>query len=171
MKKNLLSVLILALLVVNLALTSVMMFAVMGSVKKTGTLINNIAKILNLELETDKEENEDTTVSMENTETNSDIKGLTITLKKSEGDDKTHYYMTSVSLWMDTTNEDYAKYSEKLPDNIQAISGVVSSCVHNHTIEEMDNEEDVLNEILEKIQTMYNSKFIYKVTFYDNMSQ
>ena len=50
MKKNLISVLILALLVVNLVLTSIMMFSTMSSVKKTSALVTSIASVLNIEL-------------------------------------------------------------------------------------------------------------------------
>ena len=39
MKKNLLSVLILALLVVNIVLTAIMMFSVMGTSQKTSRLV------------------------------------------------------------------------------------------------------------------------------------
>ena len=50
MKKNLLSILILVLLIVNIALTVVMMISVTGTNKKTGELVTSIATVLNLEL-------------------------------------------------------------------------------------------------------------------------
>ena len=50
MKKNLISIIILALLIVNIVLTSIMMFSVMGSSKKTTALVNDIASVLDLEL-------------------------------------------------------------------------------------------------------------------------
>ena len=50
MKKNLLSVLILVLLIVNIALTSVMMISVIGTNKKTAELVTSIATVMNLEL-------------------------------------------------------------------------------------------------------------------------
>ena len=52
MKKNLLSVLILVLLIVNIALTTVMMLSVTGTNKKTAELVTSIATVLNLELYT-----------------------------------------------------------------------------------------------------------------------
>ena len=51
MKKNMLSILILALLIVNIVLTSVMMFSVVGASKKTSALIDDIASAINLDLE------------------------------------------------------------------------------------------------------------------------
>ena len=50
MKKNLLSVLILVLLVVNIILSVVMMTSVIGTNKKTGELITSIASVLKIEL-------------------------------------------------------------------------------------------------------------------------
>lgn len=50
MKKNLLSILILVLLIVNIALTTVMMISVTGTNKKTAELVTSIATVLNLEL-------------------------------------------------------------------------------------------------------------------------
>ena len=50
MKKNLLSVVILALLVVNLILTGIMMFSCVSANKKTAALVNDIASVLDLEL-------------------------------------------------------------------------------------------------------------------------
>ena len=50
MKKNLLSVIILALLVVNIVLTSIMMVSVMGTMKKSSKLIDGISSALALEV-------------------------------------------------------------------------------------------------------------------------
>ena len=50
MKKNLLSIVILALLIVNLVMTSIMMISVTGTNKKTAAIVTDIASILKLEL-------------------------------------------------------------------------------------------------------------------------
>ena len=69
MKKNLISIIILALLIVNIVLTSIMMFSVMGSSKKTTALVNDIASVLDLELKGsgDEEAKKEVEVSMANT--------------------------------------------------------------------------------------------------------
>lgn len=51
MKKNLLSVLVLALVLVNVILSAVMMFSVLSTNKKTAALVNSVTSILSLELE------------------------------------------------------------------------------------------------------------------------
>ena len=48
MKKNLMSVLILALLIVNIVLTVITMVSVTSTNKKTASVVNSIATVLNL---------------------------------------------------------------------------------------------------------------------------
>ena len=50
MKKSLMTVLILALLIVNIVLTSVMLISIVGTNKKTAQLVDNITTAMNLEL-------------------------------------------------------------------------------------------------------------------------
>ena len=50
MKKNLLSVLILALMIVNVAISVITMISITGTNKKTAALVDTIATVLNLEL-------------------------------------------------------------------------------------------------------------------------
>ena len=52
MKKNLISIVILALLIVNIVLTSIMMFSVMSTNKKTAALVGDVAAAISLELGT-----------------------------------------------------------------------------------------------------------------------
>ena len=56
MKKNLLTILILALVIVNLTLTVITMISVTGTNKKTAALVDTIATVLNLELVSDEED-------------------------------------------------------------------------------------------------------------------
>ena len=103
MKKNLLSIVILALLIVNLVLTSIMMFSVVSTNKKTGAVVADIASILKLELGTE-EEQEVSSVSMEDTAFHDMEEELTIMLAKDPLDEeaKEHFVLVQVSLSMDT---------------------------------------------------------------------
>ena len=165
MKKNLLSIVILALLIVNLVLTSIMMFSVTSTNKKTGAVVADIASILKLELGTE-EEQESTAVSMEDTAFHDMESELTIMLAKDPLDEeaKEHFVMVQVSLSMDTTNKDYKTYGESTNDN--QIAGVMQEVFGKYTADEVQpRSEDIKEEILAEIQKLYNSEFIYKVTF------
>ena len=54
MKKNFVSIIILALLIVNIVLTAIMMFSVIGTNSKTAALVTDIASAINLDLEGSK---------------------------------------------------------------------------------------------------------------------
>ena len=53
MKKNIFSVIITALTVINVVLTAVMFFVMLPTFQKTNTLITQVASVLNLELDGD----------------------------------------------------------------------------------------------------------------------
>lgn len=167
MKKNLMSILILALLVVNVALTAIMMFSVTGAMKSTTALVGKIAAVLDLELNLDKDEN---AVAIEDSVTYDIADTMTIPLQidETEEDAGQHYAMIQVSLQMDKSNKDYKSYSETLATNESIIKGEIIEVVSSHTLAEFRNDTDgVRREILARIQRMYGSDFIYKVVFRD----
>ena len=68
MKKNLFSVIILVLLIVNIVLTSVMMLSVTSTNKKTADLVTKIAGALDIEIASKADgKEEQVSVSMKNT--------------------------------------------------------------------------------------------------------
>lgn len=172
MKKNLISVLILALLVVNLVLTAVMMFSTMGSVKKTSKLVTDIASVLNIELDNGSTSEEvSTEVQIADVVTYDIADSLTIPLKLG-ADGKSHYYILEVSLMMNSKHEDYETYQEGVASKESWFKSIIIEVVGNHTLEEIQaNPEGVREEILTKIQEAYNSTFIYKVAFRNFMYQ
>ena len=169
MKKNLISILILALMVVNLVLTAIMMFSVMGTAKKTGALVSNIASVLSIELTPSAESEEDTTVSIVDSE-HVDIDKLTIPLKKASEDEKTSYCMVSASVYMNTKHEDYETLGPTVSNNTSLIQSIVVEVIGSYTLEEAQNNPEAIKaEILKRIQEMYGSTFIYMITFRDIM--
>lgn len=164
MKKNLMSILILALLVVNIVLTAIMMFSVTGAMKSTTALVGRIAAVLDLELDMGTNEEEVAIADL----VGYNIADMTILLKNDGEDDTQHYAAISVSIQMDAKNKDYKKYAETLTTNDSMIKGEIIEVVSSHTLEEFQNDTDgIRNEILTRLRKMYNSDFIYKVVFSD----
>lgn len=166
------TVLILALLVVNIVLTSVMMFSVMSANKKTAELVNNIATVMNLELTVPGQEDAPEPVSWEDTFVYNLSSSLTIPLATevaadgTEGDQR--YIMFDVALSMDMEHEDYEDYSETLTDRESLIKDAIRSVVNTHTESECRKElengmEDMKAEILKALQDLFQSDFIYNV--------
>lgn len=171
MKKNIISILILALLVVNVVLTSIMMFSVMGSLKKTSKLIDGISGALSLEVAGTEAGTEEAAVSvaMEDIEVYKIEDQLTISLAKGE-DGAAHYCLVSVSLSMNKKDPDYEKYSKTLAEQVDIIKSEIYGVIQARTIEEAESNTDLLRqEILQRIQALYGSKFIYNVVFRDIM--
>ncbi len=173
MKKNLLSILILALLIVNLVFSTIIMISVTSTNKKTAAVIGDIATILNLELEKGESGEGQKEVSIENTAVYDIEEQMTIPLKRG-ADGKDHFVLVSVTLAMDTEHEDYETYgaAEAMAGKASLIKGLIVEAFGNYTLEEVQaNPDAVRAKILSDIQTMFDSEFIFKVTFRDIITQ
>ena len=167
MKKNLLSVIILALLIVNVALTGIMMFSTVSANKKTVALVNQIASILNLEVKAPEDEEAVKEISIMDTDTYNIEDEMVITLKHGE-DGADHYALVSVSLSLDKTDENYATLQPLVAANESKIKSVINDTFGAYTKEEASaNTKEIADKILSQIQTMFDSKFIYEVYFRD----
>ena len=171
MKKNLLSILILALLLVNVILTGITMFSVTTTNKKTAAIVSQIASVLQLDLSTTDTEAETASVKMEDTATYDIADEMTIPLKLG-ADGKDHYAVVSVSLSMNMKSPGYKTYGEGIGDRESLIKGEIVNAFRNYSIEEVKADEDaVLQDILTRLQKMFDSDFIYKVSFRGVMYQ
>ncbi len=169
MKKNLISIIILALLIVNIVLTAVMMFSVTGTARKTSALVDNITTALNLEL-TASGEMEGNAVPMSDIATY-DIAEMTIELQHDE-DGEQHYFVGSITLSMNTKDKDYKTYGEEMESRESLIKSEITDVISKYTAEDARNNQDTIkSEILERIQTMFDSEFVFSVAFSDIMIQ
>lgn len=163
MKKNLLTVIILALLIVNIVLTSVLMFSVMATNKKTAELVTNIATVMSLELTVPGQEEPAPVISIDDTDVYNLTNMMTIPLAKEEASDKQRYIMFEISLSMNMKHENYKKYKETLADREKLIEDAITSVVGARTEAECNDMEGLKDDILKAIQEVFQSDFIYKV--------
>lgn len=173
MKKNLISILILALLIVNVVLTTIMMININSTAKRTSDLVANISSILNLELTSgvNDEADEGAAVAIENVEVYDVPESMTIPLKRGE-DGVDHYAVLTIALSMDKKAEGYKDYGADMLSKDSLIRSEINEVVSNHTIDEMRVDTDaVRKEILDRLQTMFGSEFIYKVAFREMLFQ
>ena len=177
MKKNLISIVILALLIVNIALTAIMMLSVVSTSRKSAALVDNIATALNLELTAGGEGGtaEEISVPMSDIDTYDISEKMTIPLKvetNAEGKEEQHYFISNITLSMNTKDKGYKTYNESLVDRESLIKGEITDVINQHTVDEARNNQDqIRKEILARIQTMFDSEFIFNVTFSDTMIQ
>lgn len=170
MKKNLLSVIILALLIVNLALTAIVMFSTVSANKKTVALVDDIATVLDLELASGKgDEDIEATgaVSVADTDVYSIADSMTIALRPS-ADGKEHYCMCEVSFSLNKTHEDYETLQPMLANQESKIRSIIISVIGNYSKEDAQaNQTAIEQEILKEVQNMFGSQFIFEAYFRD----
>ena len=170
MKKNMLTVLVLALVIVNIVLTTVMMISVMGTNRKTADLVSNIAMVMDLELTTPGGDPAgEPQVSMEDTIVYNLTGSMTIPLAKETAadgsvDSKQSYIVFDISLSMNNKHEDFKKYGETVGDRESLIKDAITTVVSGHTQEECrDDFDGIKAEILKAVQDLFQSDFIYSV--------
>lgn len=171
MKKNMLSMIILALLLVNIILTAVMMFNVTSTNKKVADLVGNIATVMNLELTAPGQE-EIVEISLADTEVYAITGSMTMPLAPEtteEGSSKQGYLICNISLSLNTKHEDYKTYgsAEAMAGREELIKDAINTIVSRHTASQLQADiglEGLKEEILKAVQDLYQSDFIYKIS-------
>ncbi len=160
MKKNMLSIIILAVGILNVILGAVIVFAVVPTATRTNNLISKVASVVDLELESmDNSKNQ---VKIEDIE-NYSIDDITITLKRNENDTRNHYALvSSVSISINKKSADYTKLKPIIETGQSTIKEIISDEFSKYTVDAvMDNKEAIKSEILRRLQEeIFNSDFI-----------
>ncbi|MBQ9983193.1 MAG: flagellar basal body-associated FliL family protein [Lachnospiraceae bacterium] len=163
MKKNLITVIILAICIVNLILNIMLVFVCMPSAKKTNNLITQIASVLNLELESADGQ---PTVALENIATYS-VEAQVVNLKD-DGSGDNHYVQVGLTLELDNSSKDY----ESLITVLQGAEGPVfdeaRNVIQGYTYAEVNDlttQEEIKKQILNSLQEKYATQCIYRVSF------
>lgn len=168
MKKNLMSVIILALVLVNLILTAIIMFSTVSSNRKTAALVDSIAAVLDLELNSvDAEEETVSKVAVTDSQVYDIADSMTIALKPSE-DGSDHYCLVEVSFSLNTKHDDYKTYQPLLAERESKVKSEIIDVIGSYTKEEaMADVPGLQAAILAKVQSMFDSDFIYEAYFRD----
>jgi len=169
MKRNLMTVIILVLLVLNLVLTGIMMFSTVSANRKTIALVDDIATILDLELSgvSADEQSEETVVSVADSEIYDIADSMTVSLKQS-ADGSEHYALVEVSFSINKNDPDYKEYNPMLAEKESKIKSEIISVIGSYTKEEaMNNIPGLQAAILKRVQDMFGSKFVYEAYFRD----
>lgn len=169
MKKNILTIVIMAATVVNLILTIIMVFSIVPAANKTNRLADKVAEVIDMELEQDQAED----YSFENlTPYAVDFDNKqTINLTREDGDKEAHYVvLDGFSISLNKEADDYDKIYEAVQASPVYVTGCVKSAVSEQTISTL-NEEAIKASALAKIQDFYKSKCIVRVDLNGYMYQ
>lgn len=165
MKKNLMSVLILALVVVNLALTGLLLFTVLPQSKKANELITKVASAIELELESGQITTS-STIPISDLEVYALNGGSAWLINLQSNDDKAHHAQIAVSLSENTQADGYKDGSEALASKEALVMDVINRVIGGYTADALKNDpQGAQQEILKEVQELFGDDFIVGVTF------
>lgn len=150
MKKNILTIVVIALCVVNMVLTSVMLFVMFPAFSSMNKIITQVASILNLELESG--ENSYSIADLEVKSVTFDANGDTQTINlMPSGDGEAHFgIIKGVKFDLNTTAEDYKDVAGIVDNKSSILTGIVKEVISSFTIDTI-SEEAVKKQAMEKI--------------------
>lgn len=164
MKKNLITVITLALVVVNLVLTVILTITILPETQKANELITKVCSAIDLDLESGSATS-NANIPIDQIEVYNIDDEQTINLKQ-DGDGKDHFAMLTVSISMDTKNSDYKDLKPQVEEKVNLIKVDINNIVSQYTIDEIKNNQSaVQDEILKDLQKMFGSDFIVAVGF------
>ena len=164
MKKNLISVLILALLVVNLVMTAILTITILPETKKSNELITRVCSAIDLELQSGEKEDV-SSIPIDDIEVYDIPDSMTINLKQG-ADGKDHYAVISVSLSLNKGNEDYSTYQPTLEAKQSLIKSTINTVVSQYTYDEIKtDQQQVQDAILDELHNLFESDLIVSVGF------
>lgn len=164
MKKNLITVITLALVVVNLVLTVILTITILPETQKANELITKVCSAIDLDLESGSATS-NANIPIDQIEVYNIDDEQTINLKQ-DGDGKDHFAMLTVSISMDTKNSDYKDLKPQVEEKVNLIQGRHQQHCSQYTIDEIKNNQSaVQDEILKDLQKMFGSDFIVAVGF------
>lgn len=164
MKKNIFSVIIAALTVINVVLTAIMFFVMLPTFQKTNKLITQVASVLNLELE-DKDSSGDEAYTLADLEEVPVAFEAQQTLNLATGEDgKLHYAMLDgYTLSINKKSKDYKKLNETVKKSQTKFTDIIRDVITSHTVDDI-SEDVVKKEALEQIQELLDSKVVVEVS-------
>ncbi|MCL2052034.1 MAG: flagellar basal body-associated FliL family protein [Lachnospiraceae bacterium] len=178
MKKNLLSIIILFLLIVNISLTSIMMFSLVLPNQKALALMTDIATVLRLELPaagiSASGEFVAPDVPIQNVETYDVANGesMRIPLALSPEEERTRFVMVRTALSMDSKHKAFKKAGNS--GDLSAVDTMIQDIIIRafgvYTLEEVRDpviSERIKAEIIRGLHVLYDSDFIFGIQFLD----
>jgi flagellar basal body-associated protein FliL len=162
MKKSIVTIIILAIGILNMVMTAVIVFAVVPTTMRTNNLISKVASAIELELEPTKGEND---INIEDIEVYQIADDITINLKKEANDAKTHYALVSVSLSINEKSEDFKALEPTVATNESKIKEIIADEFSKYTVNNVtENKEQIKINILKDIQEYFKSDFIVSIS-------
>lgn len=164
MKKNILTIVIMAATLINLILLVVLVFSVMPAMNKTSNMVDKVASVIDLEIEDANAEDQEYSIDdlVAYTKTYEDT--ININLKKGDGEEANHYaQLSGFVVSFNSKAEDYSSVSESIQNNDVYVDDIVKETIAGYTVSTADQVE-IKTEIIKKIQEKYNTKAVVEIS-------
>lgn len=160
MKKNILTIVIMAATLINLVLSAVMIFSVVPAMNKTSNLVDKVASVVDLEIE---DANNYTVEDLKPFEVKYDT-SLKINLQKDSGDETLHYaVLDGIVVSFNTKADDYDTIYKAVEANPVYVNDIVKETIAEYSITTI-NESKIKAEAIKKMQEKYNTKCIVELS-------
>ncbi|MDD4112084.1 MAG: hypothetical protein PHC56_03505 [Herbinix sp.] len=162
MRKNILTIIILAMCLINIVLSAILIFVMVPNVNKSTALVNKVAQIIDLELESPDDAIANIAVS--DIETHLIEEKLTCLLAKS--DDEDHYAVLYLSLSVNKTHDDYLDLQPYIGQYENDMKEIVTDEFAKYTIDEARLVKDkIKDQVKIRIQELFKSDFVINISF------
>ncbi len=164
MKKNILTIVIMAASIINLVLTAVLIFSVMPAMNKTSNLIDKVASVIDLEIESKNEKNEQTPVeNLEVFEIPYEA-NVNINLQKEAGDEQDHYaVIKGIRVSFDKEADGFSDVKGLIEKNTTYVEDIVKETISSFSSSTI-SEEKVKEAAVKKLQERYDTKCIVEIS-------
>lgn len=172
MKKNLITVIILALCFINLVFNILLVFVFMPSASKTNKLITDIASVLDLEIES-QSAGDKNGVDVSDLAPFKLEQGNPINLA-SDGSGTLHVVQYGITINLDSKADDYSKVNSNLESSTALVYDTVRDIIGRYTytqVIDVETQRDIKDEILLTLRETFNTECIYSVSFYNFVAQ
>ena len=167
MKKNILTIVILAATLINLVLSVVLVFSVMPPMNKTSTLVDKVASVIDLEIEDENVKEQEYTIDDLEPYVKKYDAAVNINLKRDAGDDANHYaQLAGWTLSLNTKADDFSSIKESLTTKDVYVDDIVKETISSYTATTLDFTK-CKAEIIKKVQEKYNTKAIVDISLTD----
>lgn len=166
MKKNLITVLIFALCLINLVFNILLVFVFMPSATKTNKLITEIAAVLDLELASQKDDNE---FDVSNIEVFQLEQGNPINLAQ-DSSGEIHMVQYGISINLDTTSSDYSKVLANMQKSTSLIYDITNDIIGKYSYNQVIDvsvKKQIKEEIQKSLKEAFNTECIHSISFYN----
>lgn len=168
MKKNMLTMLVLVLTIVNLSLSAFVVFTVVPNMQRSNELIVGVAKLVNAELESQFPTPEELEVfDVKNAETFA-LGDLRANLKNGADGKARYAQLSSCSITMNKEHDDFDDLKPQVEILTSNMKQIITVKVSQYTAEQVEDEKikaEIRESILKEFQeTLFKSTFIVEFT-------